>query len=288
MSLAGGKSSDNAKMYLSEINIYPVKSFKGIQLDEALVEDRGLRFDRRWMLVDADSKFITQREFPVMAAIKMRFEGDYLSATFKSLRLQVPLTPENGTARRVSIWSSSVKAVEYHAEINNWFSDVLKTQSRLVLMPDESKRAVNPFYAVRKFKDTVSFADGYPFMLLGQASLDDLNSRLPEPVPMNRFRPNFVVSGAEAFEEDNWKKIRIGMTFFHVVKPSERCVMPTIDQARGGKTGVEPLRTLSAYRTKKNKVLFGQNLIAEKAGGLVRVGDDVEILERRRDEVKRI
>ena len=156
------------------------------------------------------------------------------------------------------------------------------------MMPDESKRAVNPFYAVRKFKDTVSFADGYPFMLLGQASLDDLNSRLAEPVPMNRFRPNFVVSGAEAFEEDNWKKIRIGTTMFHVVKPSERCVMPTIDQARGEKTGVEPLRTLSAYRTKKNKVLFGQNLIAEKAGGLVRVGDEVEILERRRDEVKRI
>lgn len=275
-------------MHLSEINIYPVKSLKGIHLDEALVEDRGLRFDRRWMLVDGDSKFITQREFPMMAAIEMRFEGDYLSATFKSLRLQVPLTPENGTARRVSIWSSSVKAVEYHAEINNWFSDVLKTQSRLVLMPDESKRAVNPFYAVRKFKDTVSFADGYPFMLLGQASLDDLNSRLAEPVPMNRFRPNFVVSGAEAFEEDNWKKIRIGTTMFHVVKPSERCVMPTIDQARGEKTGVEPLRTLSAYRTKKNKVLFGQNLIAEKAGGLVRVGDEVEILERRRDEVKRI
>jgi uncharacterized protein YcbX len=266
-------------MHLSEINIYPVKSLKGIPFDEALVEERGLRFDRRWMLVDADSKFITQREFPVMAAVRISLEDDGLLASFNGRQLRVPLTPENGAARRVSIWSSSVKAVEYPAECSEWFSEVLNIDCRLVMMPDESRRTVNPFYAVRKFKDTVSFADGYPFMLLGQSSLDDLNTRLPDPVPMNRFRPNFVVSGSGAFAEDDWKKIRIGTTVFHVVKPSERCVMPTIDQAAGVKTGVEPLKTLSGFRTTGNKVLFGQNLIAENPGGVVKVDDAVEVLE---------
>jgi hypothetical protein len=169
--------------------------------------------------------------------------------------------------------------VEYPAECSEWFSEVLNIDCRLVMMPDESRRTVNPFYAVRKFKDTVSFADGYPFMLLGQSSLDDLNTRLPDPVPMNRFRPNFVVSGSGAFAEDDWKKIRIGTTVFHVVKPSERCVMPTIDQAAGVKTGVEPLKTLSGFRTTGNKVLFGQNLIAENPGGVVKVDDAVEVLE---------
>jgi hypothetical protein len=145
-------------------------------------------------------------------------------------------------------------------------------------MPEEAKRTVNPFYAVRRFEDTVSFADGYPFMVIGQASLDDLNSKLETPVPMNRFRPNFVVAGSEPFAEDTWKKIRIGDTEFHVVKPSERCVITTVDQASGEK-GKEPLKTLNTYRNKKGKVLFGQNLIAEKAGGTLRIGDPIEVLE---------
>jgi uncharacterized protein YcbX len=140
---------------------------------------------------------------------------------------------------------------------------------------------VNPFYAVRKFRDTVSFADGYPFLLIGEASLADLNSRLSEPVPMNRFRPNFVVSGSEPFEEDTWKRIRIGSNEFHIVKPCARCVLTTVDQTTGQKTGKEPLKTLSEYRNRNGNVLFGQNLIAETAGGTVQVGDEIEVLKRR-------
>jgi uncharacterized protein YcbX len=124
----------------------------------------------------------------------------------------------------------------------------------------------------------VSFADGYPFLLIGQASLDDLNSRLAEPVPMNRFRPNFVVEGAEPFAEDTWKKISIGKTVFHVVKPCERCVITTIDQVKGTK-GKEPLTTLNTFRNFNGKVLFGQNLIAEKPGAVLKVGDKIEIVE---------
>lgn len=266
-------------MHLSEINIYPVKSLKGISLRKAAVEDRGLQFDRRWMLVNGKGKFITQREFPVMAAIEVRIEDGSLTAAYDGTQLSISSMPENGVSRRVSIWGSSVKAVEYPADVNAWFSNVLGAECRLVLMPEESKRAVNPLYAVRKFKDTVSFADGYPFLLIGQSSLDDLNSRLETPVPMNRFRPNFVVSGADAFAEDGWQMIRIGETVFHVVKPCGRCVVPTVDQAVGKKTGPEPLKTLATYRKKGSRILFGQNLIAEKAGGVVKVGDKLEVLQ---------
>jgi hypothetical protein len=138
---------------------------------------------------------------------------------------------------------------------------------------------VNPIFAVRKFQDTVSFADGYPFLLIGENSLEDLNSRLEHPVPMNRFRPNFVVKDSEAFAEDSWKKIKIGETVFHIVKPCERCVITTVNQTTGEKYGKEPLKTLATFRTKDNKVLFGQNLIAEKAGDFVKIGDKIEVLE---------
>ena len=266
-------------MNLSEINIYPVKSLKGIALSEAAIEDRGLSFDRRWMLVDRTNKFLTQREFPLMARVSIELDGDKFTAAMDDERIEVPFEPGGGEFHRTQIWQSEVEAEFYRAEVDDWFSRALGTDCRLVRMPETSKRAVNPVYAVRKSEDIVSFADAGPFMLLGQASLDDLNSRLPEPLPMNRFRPNFVVEGSEAFAEDAWKKIRIGETVFHVVKPCERCVIPTINQSTGQKTGKEPTKTLSTYRLKNGNVLFGQNLIAEKAGGVARVGDPVEVIE---------
>jgi len=266
-------------MRLSEINIYPVKSLKGISLPESVVEDRGLRFDRRWMLVDEAGNFMTQREFPVMATVSVEVVDDVLRASVKGNRIEVPFLDGADEHARVKVWSSSVKAGVYSDRINDWFSDAIGVSCQLVGMTSESRRAVSPFYAVRKFKDEVSFADAYPFLLIGQGSLDDLNSRLAEPVPMNRFRPNFVVEGAEPFAEDKWKKIRIGSTVFHLVKPCARCVMTTVDQVAGVKTGPDPLKTLASYRNRKGKVLFGQNLIAEKAGGVVKVGDKVEVIE---------
>jgi len=180
----------------------------------------------------------------------------------------------------VKIFNSTVRSQFYPAEVDRWFSDILEVDCRLVTMPEGAHRAVNPVYAVRRFKDEVSFADGYPFMLLGEASLDDLNTRLAETVPMNRFRPNFVVSGSDTYAEDNWCIVKIGSTVFHVVKSCERCVITTVDQVKGEKTGKEPLRTLSIYRTVKGNALFGRYLIAENPGGTVRVGDKIEVLER--------
>lgn len=265
-------------MHLSELNIYPVKSLKGIALEESPIEARGLLYDRRWMLVDQHSKFMTQREYPRMALIETSVKGDGLVVGFDGRDLAVPENAEGGPVE-VGIWEGTVAAAVFGNEVNDWFSEALGVECRLVKMPETTHRPVPADYAVDAANDHVSFADAFPFLLIGKASLDGLNSRLKTPVPMNRFRPNFVVSGSEPFAEDNWRKVRIGENVFHVVKPCGRCVIPTVDQATGIKDGKEPLKTLASFRTKNGKVLFGQNLIGEHPRGMARVGDAVEILE---------
>ena len=268
-------------MFISEINVFPVKSLSGISVEKASVEERGLQFDRRWLLVNDKNEFLTQREFPQMATIGVKVTDDHLIVSSENAQMKIAFKPTDENKTSVKIWQSRVRANIYENEINEWFSEALRTNCRLVLMPEDSKRRVNPLYAVRKFQDIVSFADGYPFLLIGEDSLKDLNEKLANPVQMDRFRPNFVVSASAAFAEDNWKKIKIGETVFHVVKPCGRCVITTIDQENGAIDGKEPLKTLAAYRNKKGKVLFGQYLIAENVGGTVRVGDKVEIIEQK-------
>jgi uncharacterized protein len=269
-------------MIISEINIYPIKSLKGISLTNAKIERRGLEFDRRWMLTDEKNKFFTQREFPKMATIEVQIGENNLRVSQNGSELEIPFMPEGDATARVQVWSSKCAARVYDDSINEWFSDVLQTKCKLVLMPEETRRKVNYFYAVRK-DDHVSFADGYPFLLIGESSLADLNSRLKDDLPMNRFRPNFVVKGSEAFAEDGWKKIKIAETVFHVVKPCGRCVITTIDQTTGAKGEKEPLKTLASFRIPKRSVkkniLFGQNLIVENEGNILRIGDPVEVLE---------
>jgi uncharacterized protein YcbX len=269
-------------MHLSELNIYPVKSLKGISLESAVVEDRGLQYDRRWLLVDRHGRFFTQREVPRMAIVKIEVGPSGMTASANgSGAIGVPHEPATGDIADVTIWNDTVAGEYYPQEIHKWFTDAIGIECRLVRMPETTNRTVSQDHAVRE-TDIVSFADAYPFLLIGEASLADLNSRLDEPVPMNRFRPNFVVSGPDAFDEDTWKRIRIGSAEFHVVKPCARCVLTTVDQVRGEKTGKEPLKTLSEYRNRDGKVLFGQNLIADNAGGTVRVGDEVEVIETKK------
>lgn len=270
-------------MFLSEINIYPIKSLGGIGLKNSKVETRGLEYDRRWLLVDERNNFLTQREFPKMAAIDVALNGESLRVSSNGERLDVAFAPQTNETASVKIWSSRCRARVYESAVNKWFSDVLQTNCRLVLMPEETVRRVNYFYRVHE-EDVVSFADGYPFLLIGENSLADLNSRLETPISINRFRPNLVVKDSKAFAEDDWKTIRVGDCVFHVVKPCARCVITTIDQEVGVKTGVEPLKTLATFRipkrSVKKKILFGQNLIAERAGAVLRVGDEVEVIER--------
>lgn len=269
-------------MFLSEINVYPIKSLGGITLEKSIAENRGLQLDRRWMLVDKKNSFLTQRDFPQMATVGVEITANGLAVSSKDKFFEIPFQPNTNETASVKIWSSRCRAQIYGKKINDWFSDVLQTDCRLVLMPEETKRKVNYFYAVHP-DDAVSFADGYPILLAGESSLSDLNSRLDAPVPMNRFRPNFVVSGAEPFAEDGWKQIKIGAAIFHVVKPCARCVITTIEQTNGQKHGVEPLKTLASYRIPKRsikkKILFGQNLISETNGETINVGDKIEIIE---------
>lgn len=273
---------------LSNIIIYPIKSLGGISLAESVVEDKGLQYDRRWMLTDEKGGFLTQREFPLMATLGVELKTDKLKVTTKNAdSIDIPLSEdESGEERKVSVWQSKLKARVAENAVNEWFSEALQTKCRLVRMNENSKRLVNPFYAVRKFQDEVSFADGYPILLIGESSLEDLNLKLERRVPMNRFRPNLVIKNVEAFAEDKWKKIKIGETVFHLVKPCARCVMTTIDQETGISDGKEPLKTLATYRLVKragtSKINFGQNLIAENAGAKVRIGEKVEIIETKK------
>lgn len=273
-----------SEVIVSEINIFPVKSFAGISLNDAIVEERGLKHDRRRMLIDEKGEFMTQREYPKMSLMSVVLENGSLGVFYKGEEVVSTLAiPATGEKKHVKVWNSKTKAEVYPDEVNAAISKTLDVNCQMVYMTDEDRRIVNPIYAVNKFKDVVSFADGYPVLLIGEGSLADLNSRLEKPVPMNRFRPNLVVKNADAFAEDNWKKIKIGKTIFNLVKPCDRCVMTTVDQSRGEFDGKDPLKTLASYRTVKsltgNKVLFGQNLIAENFGEVIKVGDKVEILE---------
>jgi uncharacterized protein YcbX len=269
-------------MQISEINVYPIKSLGGVSLSNSIVKKRGLEFDRRWMLIDENGKFLTQREFPKMATISVEILANDLRVWHASGEQIIRFEPLVKETVSVKIWQSRCRANVYESNVNEYFSHVLEMNCRLVLMPPETTRKINYFYAVHK-DDVVSFADAYPFLLIGENSLQDLNKKLEKPVPMNRFRPNFVVSGSDAFAEDNWKQIKIGAVVFHVVKPCARCVLTTIDQTNGEKQGVEPLKTLASYRIPKRsikkKILFGQNLIAENVGAVIRVGDKVEVIE---------
>ncbi|HRI03695.1 MAG TPA: MOSC domain-containing protein [Pyrinomonadaceae bacterium] len=278
-------------MKISEINIYPIKSLKGISVKSALVEERGLQFDRRWMLTDREGMFLTQREFPKMATIAVAVESGQLKVESDGHGvMNVPFEPDMGERGRVTVWNSVCEAEIYNGQVSEWFSDVLGTNCQLVYMPETSRRGVNPRFNLGD--EVVSFADGYPLMVIGEGSLADLNSRLEEPLPMNRFRPNLVVSDIEAFAEDNWQKIRIGEAEFRSTKSCERCVITTVEQSSGEFAGKEPLKTLATYRMAKdivpdryealgvgaNAVLFGQNLITETPGATINVGDEIVVL----------
>lgn len=260
---------------ITGIYIYPIKSLGGISLRSSAVEERGLQYDRRWMLVDEHNKFITQQFHPEMALLKVEINNDLLTIEHKQNNLS-PLTvqpfPYNADEINVQIWQDNVTALKYNSDANDWFTEAIGFKCYLVYMPDSTKRKVDPKYANNKM---VGFADSHPFLIIGEESLNDLNKRLKEPLPMNRFRTNFVFSSGKPFDEDNWKTIKIGNMVFHSTKPCPRCVITTIDQNTGVK-GKEPLKTLAAFRQKDNKVMFGMNLVAEGTGK-VNVGDEITI-----------
>lgn len=261
---------------LQDIYIYPIKSLGGISLQEAEVEERGLKYDRRWMLTDKTGNFMSQRTYSQMALLQVSLTAKGLLIRHKK-NLLAPLTiPFDATTHMevtVGIWDDVCTALVVSAIANEWFSHALQVPVQLVSMPGTTRRFVDSNYANNK--EIVSFADGYPFLMIGQSSLDDLNRRLERPLPMNRFRPNFVFKSGAPYTEDIMHTFRIGDITFTAVKPCARCVLTTIDQEQATK-GTEPLKTLSTYRTIKNKIMFGQNLLHTGAG-VIKVGDKLSV-----------
>lgn len=278
-------------MKITQINIYPIKSLGGISLENSIVEDRGLRFDRRFMLVDENNDLLTQREFSKMATLDVELIDAGLKVIAGNSD-ELEINDDLGDAEKVKVrvWNSFCDAFVAHKEINDWFSDQLETNCRLVQMPESTHRQINEKFNMGN--EIVSFADGYPLLIISENSLTDLNSRLDKQIPMNRFRPNLVVSDVEAFAEDHWNKIKIGNTVFRSTKPCARCVITTIDQETGISDVKEPLKTLADYRRAidvfpetfadfglgKNDVLFGQNLVAENFGEEIKLGDELKVL----------
>lgn len=257
-------------MHLSDIHIHPIKSCAGLSCDEAMVEARGLAHDRRWMIIDTDRRFLTGRQLPALVRLRPQPTawGLRIAASTQS---PIEVAQPGSDARRieVTVWKDQVQAIDAGDTAAAWLTRVLGRDVRLVCMDQCAKRAVDPRYA--QAQDEVSFADGFPLLLVSAAALDALNTRLATPLPMQRFRPNLVVAGTEPHAEDGWRRIRIGTIEFDIVKPCTRCVFTTVDHERGElDPSGEPLRTLKTYRRGPAGITFGMNLIARGQGRLHR------------------
>jgi len=275
-------SDEETGLRLASIHIYPMKAARAVDLDESLVEPWGLAGDRRWLLVDEDGRFVSQREEPSLARVVVTPLTGTISVTSAGVpgrQIAAPAAGDGANMLKVTVWGSTVLAAATGPEDSAWFSAYLGRPVRLVYLDDPTRRAVDPQYG--KDGDVVSFADGYPLLLTSTASLDELGRWLSEdgaqPVPMTRFRPNAVVTGAPPWAEDHWRRIRIGTVEFRVVKPCGRCVVTTTDQITG-KVGSQPLKMLGRRRRFGQQLVFGQNMIPDSRG-VIRAGDQVEVLE---------
>lgn len=263
---------------ISGLFVYPIKSLGGSALASAQVNSRGLDHDRRWMLVDENNRFLSQREIPQMALLHVEIKDKNLLVWHRhepENSITVPFLFDAKEEAVCTIWDDECPAEFVDTGIDNWFSEMLQVKCRLVYMPRTVRRQVDQRYA--QPDHITSFADAFPFLIIGQASLDELNSRLQEPVPMDRFRPNIVFTGGEAFQEDQMQQFGIGNINFYGVKPCARCPVITVDQ-ENATVGKEPLKTLAGYRKKNNKVYFGQNLVHE-GEGLISLDDEIVIKE---------
>ena len=259
---------------LSSITLYPVKSLAGISVNSWPVIRTGLKYDRQWMLIDADRQFLSQRKLPQMALIKTALTDTHLILSAEGRDdLLLALAPVGGDVIDSQIWADLCAAISVSAEADHWLSDFLKRDCRLVYQPETLLRPVDAYYGLPT--DTVAFSDGFPFLLISENSLVSLNNEMALDLPMTRFRPNLVVAGCDAYAEDSWREISIGAIDFRLPKPCSRCSVVVID-TENAEIGQEPLRTLNLTRKWQNKVYFGQNALHDQQGQLT-VGDCVHI-----------
>jgi MOSC domain-containing protein len=267
-------------VHLASIHIYPLKAARAVDLEESFVEPCGLADDRRWLLVDEEGRFISQREEPSLARVVVTCGPGHIRVSADGRTgLVIAEPPPAAALIKVRVWSDALLATAAGPEADAWFSAFLGRRVGLVHLDDPTRRPVDPQYG--RAGDIVSFADGFPLLLTSTGSLGELGAWLAAdrqaPAPMTRFRPSVVVSGAPPWAEDRWRRIRIGAIPFRVAKPCGRCVVTTTDQITGQR-GQQPLKMLGRRRRFGNELVFGQNLIPD-SGGVIRVGDPVEILD---------
>ncbi|HEX6445675.1 MAG TPA: MOSC N-terminal beta barrel domain-containing protein [Streptosporangiales bacterium] len=264
--------------HVLSLHVFPVKACRAVRLDEAYVTARGIRHDREFMVVTPDGEHLTQREIPALATVRPSYDGDVL-------RLGVPGGPEltvdvarDGPARDVTVHGRPAPAVDQGDRAAKWLTDLLGTACRLVRCPDGGGKRVNQDYAPAG--TMTMYADAYPVTVVSQESLDELNARLDgtDTVPMSRFRQNVVLAGMDGpHAEDHVRRMRVGEVVLRPVKRDDRCMVTTIDQVTGTRTR-QPLRALAPYRTIEQKIMFGMFSVVDRPG-VIRAGDDVEILE---------
>lgn len=276
---------------LAALHLYPIKSCAGIELREATITAAGLMseniYDREWMVVDAQGEFMSQRQFPKMALITPRIKSDTLELRAPGmLRLEIPLglpDPDDAPALMVRIWDDTVKAYDCDQTTAVWFSKVLGTDCRLVRFHPHAERHSNQDWTGGVTAPTL-FSDGYPMLVVSENSLDDLNQKLKadgrDVLPMNRFRPNLVIGGVEAFEEDYAESIKIGGATLKPIKPCSRCRIPSVDQATGA-VGPDPLDLLQTYRADPRiggAIAFGMNaILLEGEGETLHIGQEIAL-----------
>lgn len=279
----GSPVTARRQLQVSELYVYPIKSMGGIPLTVMHLDATGPRFDRRWMLVDETGRFISQREEPRMALIStcLTDAGVVVSAP-RHGRLNVDAVPLDAERLRVSVWDDELDALRVGAVADRWFSDMLERPCRLVYLADDVTRLVDRDF--NPDERSIRFADGFPLLVIGAESLRELNARIVArgglALPMNRFRPNLVIDGANAWDEDVWKHIAVGAdgVQLSIVKPCARCAITTVDQ-QTAERGKEPLATLATYRRSTDgSVMMGQNALHDRTG-TIRAGDRVTVID---------
>jgi uncharacterized protein len=260
---------------ITQLFIYPIKSLGGISLKESEVTLCGLNYDRRWMLVDADGKFLTQRTDAGMALFTTAFTNKGISVTFEQDTIVIPFNVETQNVLQVQIWDNQTTAIEVSETMSSWFSKNLNLHCKLVYLPDNALVQVDMRYAENG--DVTSLSDGYPSLFVSEQSLTNLNEKLETPIGFDRFRPNVVFEGNYPHHEDDLTDFKINGIPFKGAKKCARCVVTTINQTNGT-AGKEPLKTLSTYRTQNNKIYFGMNVL-HKGTGKIQVGDFINIAQ---------
>lgn len=269
--------------FLSDLIIYPIKSIQGISLQSSQVDFSGLWGDRRYMLVKPNGLFISGREHPNITLVSAQLDGEnQWSLSHPNMSQSIAINPAffTGPYKNVTVWDDVLQGQTTSENLDAWFSEVAGEPVQLVHFGEASER-----YTSRRPDSPVAFADGYPFLLATEASLEELNGSCPKDIDMMQFRPNLVVKGNTPFEEDTWKRIRIGQVEFENVKPCVRCIFTTLNPKTAERIGKgEPLKTLGKFRLLgKDGVTFGINMVALNSGN-IHLEDSVEVLEYREPE----